>query len=496
MKDLRVREATLTRRPAKRQILTSMSKFGGFLVKLGKSLMLPIAVLPIAGLLLRLGQGDMLNIAFVAAAGDAVFNNLPVIFALGVSIGFAKESHGAAALSSFVGYVVMNAAMKSFESDLDMGVLGGVIIGASAGGFYNRFKDISLPSYLAFFGGRRFVPIVTGLTAVIYGLFFALVWPPLGKAIGDFGNWVVNSGDIGLFSWGVANRLLLPLGLHHILNTLVYFQFGDYSVIEAGVTTVKNGDLWRFFAGDPTAGSFMAGFFPVMMFGLPAAALAMISEAHKAERKATTGILMSAALTSFLTGITEPVEFAFMFLAFPLYILHAVLSGISMIIMHALDVRIGYMFSAGLFDYILNFRIGHNAWLIIPVGLVYGVVYFIVFKFAIRRWNLKTPGREEAADVPGDGPGVSAEITTRGALYLQALGGAENIRTIEACATRLRVEVNDNTGADEVALRGAGARAVVNNIKGSVQVIVGPEAELIADEIKQAIKNTSGNIKK
>ncbi|MDR1123019.1 MAG: PTS transporter subunit EIIC [Elusimicrobiota bacterium] len=469
-----------------------VSKLGALLVKLGKSLMLPIAILPIAGLLLRLGQGDMLNIAFMAEAGNAVFNNLPVIFALGVAIGFAKESHGAAALSAYVGYVVMTSGMKVLNPDLGMGVFGGIIIGVSAGGLYNKYKDISLPSYLAFFGGRRFVPIITGFAAVFYALIFNYVWPPAQDLITRFGNWVISSGEAGLFSWGFANRLLLPLGLHHILNTLVYFQFGDYSVVEAGATVVKHGDLWRFFAGDPSAGSFMAGFFPVMMFGLPAAALAMVSEAYKQNRKAAAGILLSAALTSFLTGITEPIEFAFMFLAFPLYLLHAALSGVSMVIMSLLNVKVGYMFSAGLFDYILSYNIGHNAWLVIPVGLAYGVLYFFVFKFAIRLWNLKTPGRENDAKTPVVGPDdalayakIEGISSGRAAAYLRGLGGAGNIKTLEACATRLRAEINDNGSIDEAALKAAGARAVVSNIKGSAQVIIGPEADLICDEIKK-----------
>ncbi|MDR0734200.1 MAG: N-acetylglucosamine-specific PTS transporter subunit IIBC [Elusimicrobiota bacterium] len=465
-----------------------VSKLGNILVKLGKSLMLPIAILPIAGLLLRLGQNDMLNIAFMAEAGNAVFNNLPVIFALGVAIGFAKESHGAAALSAYVGYVVMTSGMKVLNPDLGMGVFGGIIIGVTAGGLYNKYKDISLPSYLAFFGGRRFVPIITGFVAIFYALIFNYVWPPAQDMISRFGNWVISSGEIGLFSWGFANRLLLPLGLHHILNTLVYFQFGDYSVVEAGVTVVKHGDLWRFFAGDPSAGSFMAGFVPVMMFGLPAAALAMVSEAYKQNRKAAAGILLSAALTSFLTGITEPIEFAFMFLAFPLYVLHAVLSGISMVIMSLLHVRAGYMFSAGLFDYILSHNIGQNAWLVVPVGLAYGVLYFFVFKFAIRFWNLKTPGREDDSKTtvaPDAAPVCAKPEGGRAAAYLRGLGGAENIKTLEACATRLRVEINDNCKIDETALKAAGARAVVNNIKGSAQVIIGPEADLIGDEIKK-----------
>ncbi len=464
-------------------------KIGSIFSKLGKSLMLPIAVLPVAGLLLRLGQPDMLNILFMAKAGGAIFDNLPVIFALGVAVGFAKESHGAAALSAFVGYIVMTSGMKVFDENANMGVFGGIIVGITAGALYNKYKDIKLPPYLAFFGGRRFVPIVTGFAALIYALVFSFVWPPLEHLINGFGNWIIGSGNAGLFFYGFGNRLLIPVGLHHILNTLVWFQFGDYSVVEAGVNVVKHGDLWRFFAGDPTSGSFMTGFFPIMMFGLPAAALAMVSEAFAQNKKAVAGILISAALTSFLTGITEPIEFAFMFLAFPLYVVHAVLTGLSMVIMNVLGIKLGFTFSAGLFDYLLNFGISTKPLLFIPVGLAYGVLYYFLFRFVIRKWHLKTPGREDAAPEQQEQPVLAAAAadakqgTPRAVAYLAALGGTKNIKTMGACATRLRLEVFDNGAVNEPALKAAGAKGVINK-NGITQVIIGPEADLISDEIK------------
>ena len=475
---------------------------GSFFVKLGKSLMLPIAVLPIAGLLLRLGQPDLLDIAFMSAAGQAVFNNLSVIFALGVAVGFAKESHGAAAISAFVGYIVLTATLKEFDENIDMGVFGGIIIGVLAGGLYNKYKDIKLPSYLAFFGGRRFVPIVTGFSALLLAVVFSFIWPPIQSVIKGFGNWIIGSDNIGLFAYGTANRMLIPLGLHHILNTLVWFQFGDYQIIEGGLQVIKHGDLTRFFAGDPTAGAFMAGFFPIMMFGLPAGAAAMIAESYKANRKAASGILLSLALTSFLTGITEPIEFAFMFLAFPLYVLHALLTGLSMVIMNVLDVKLGFTFSAGLIDYLLNYGISTNPLILIPVGLAYSVVYFFLFRFVIRRWNLATPGREDkkenetakvqsapaaAKETPKSEPAQS-EGTERARLYLQGLGGAANIKVLGACATRLRVDINDNSLVKEDILKQAGARGVLNKMSGHVQVIIGPEADIISDEIKALIK--------
>lgn len=474
---------------------------GRGLVKLGKALMLPIAVLPIAGLLLRLGQPDLLNIAFISEAGGAVFNNLPIIFALGVAIGFADENHGAAALASFVGYVILTSALKVLDPNINMGVLGGIIVGVTAGLLYNKYKNIKLPSYLAFFGGRRFVPIATGAACLVIAGAAYFIWPPIGRVIGAFGDWTITSGNIGLFFYGLANRLLIPLGLHHILNNLVWFQFGDFMTVQNGIDTVVHGDLTRFFAKDPEAGAFMAGFFPIMMFGLPAACLAMIKTADTKRKKATAGILLSMALTSFLTGITEPIEFSFMFLAFPLYVVHAILTGLSMTVMNILGVKLGFTFSAGLFDYLLSYGLGTNAWILLPVGLVYGGVYYAVFYFVITKWKLKTPGREEEpADAPElqtAGPADAAETApaqpgapedTRGQKYLAALGGKDNIKTIDACATRLRVEVAHDDQVNADALKKLGARGVVKGAAGSVQVVIGPEADLISDEIKPYLK--------
>lgn len=469
---------------------------GGALVKLGKALMLPIAVLPIAGILLRLGQPDLLNVAFISQAGAAVFNHLPVIFSIGVAIGFAHENHGAAALAAFIGYVIMTAALEALDSNINMGVLGGILTGVIAGVLYNKYKNIKLPSYLAFFGGRRFVPIVTGAACLLAAELAYFIWPPVGRAISAFGDWTIASGNVGLFFYGLANRLLIPFGLHHILNNFVWFQFGDFTTVQNGIDTVVHGDLTRFFARDPQAGTFMAGFFPVMMFGLPAACLAMIKTADSKRKKATAGILLSMAFTSFLTGITEPIEFAFMFLAFPLYILHAVLTGLSMALMNILDVKLGFTFSAGLFDYLLSGGIGKNAWILLPVGLVYGLIYYFLFVFVITKWNLKTPGREDEPapakeEVPSQ-PQTTATPgntpLTRGQQYAQALGGKENVVTLDACATRLRLEVKNADAVDADALKQLGARGVVKNAAGSVQVVIGPEADMLCDEIKPYLK--------
>jgi len=451
--------------------------------------MLPIAVLPVAGLLLRLGQPDLLNIKWIAQAGDAIFSNLALIFAIGVAVGFAKENHGAAGLAGAIGYLVLTAVLKSINDKLDMGVLAGILCGIVAGYLYNRFKDIKLPEYLAFFGGKRFVPIITGLVCVVLGLVCGFIWPAVQTGIDWVGHELTGAGAVGLFIYGVLNRLLLVTGLHHILNSLVWFVFGSYTGADGKVVT---GDLHRFFAGDPTAGSFMTGFFPIMMFGLPAACLAMYRAARPENRKLVGGMLLSMALTAFLTGVTEPVEFTFMFLAPILYVIHAILTGISMALMSLLHVRLGFTFSAGAFDYIISYRLGTNGWMLLPVGLVYFLIYYFLFSFAIRKFNLATPGRAEASLEPSaeEVPvgGAEAPAALAGAVgFVKALGGNRNLTLVDACTTRLRLEVVDDSLVNEAALRALGARGIVRPSRNALQVVIGPQAEIVAGEIREAM---------
>ena len=356
--------------------------------------MLPIAVLPVAALLLRLGQPDLLDVPAIAAAGDAIFSNLGLLFAIGVAVGLAKREprrrgargrgrlpgrdegrqgahrraarrHGGVPGQSKELAAAAFRAKELAKLSVPVGLLSGLI----AGWAYNRYNDIRLPSYLAFFGGRRFVPIVSGIAGLVLALVFGFGWQTLEHGMDAMSQAVLDSEEIGLFAYGVLNRVLIVTGLHHIINNIAWFLLGDYN----GVT----GDLKRFFAGDPTAGAFMSGFFPVMMFGLPGACLAMYRTALPERREAVGGLLFSMALTSFLTGVTEPIEFAFMFLAPVLYAIHAVLTGIAMVLMHALDVHLGFGFSAGLFDYVLNFSLSTRPLLLIPIGLAYFALYYV-----------------------------------------------------------------------------------------------------------------------
>ena len=474
--------------------------------KLGKSLMLPIAVLPVAGLLLRLGQADLLDLPYVAAAGNAVFANLGLLFAIGVAVGLARESNGAAGLAAAVAYLVTSEGAKLLidvpAAELATAVEGeaarlaqayrdaaiaklsvpaGLLSGITAGLLYNRYADIRLPDYLAFFAGRRFVPIVSGFAALALSAVFGYGWPLLEAAMNTLSESVVEAGEFGLFLYGVLNRALIITGLHHILNNLAWFLVGDFD----GVT----GDLRRFFAGDPAAGAFMSGFFPVMMFGLPAACLAMYHSARRQRRKAVAGLLSSMALTSFLTGITEPIEFTFIFLAPLLYALHAVLTGISMALMNGLDVRLGFGFSAGLFDYLLNFTRAQNPLLLLPVGTLYFAVYYFTFRYIIVRFDLHTPGRDAEALALAPGEPAAAD---EAAAFIAALGGTGNLLDIDACATRLRLRVRDQALLDEAALKALGATAVMRPSADTVQIIVGLRADQIASAMRKSSAQTGG----
>ena len=393
----------------------------GPLQKFGRSLMLPIAALPVAALLLRLGQPDLLgadglgweNIAAViGGAGNAIFANLALLFALGVAIGVTKKADGSTALAAVVGYlvfkgvgdamspIVLGAPAEGETQELiNYGVLGGIVMGLTAGFLWGRYHRISLPPYLAFFGGRRFVPIITAFAAIAISVLLSLVYPIFDDGLTSVGTWVTENSVIGGFVYGTLNRLLIPLGLHHILNSGPWFIIGDYTASDG---TVYHGDIARFLNGDPTAGAFMTGFFPIMMFALPAAALAIYHTAKPAHKKAIGGIMLSAALTSFLTGVTEPLEFAFMFVAWPLYVIHALLTGTSLALVNALEIRDGFGFSAGLFDYVLNYGIATRPLWLVPIGLAYAAIYYFLFRAVIQKWNLRTPGREDDDEVESD----------------------------------------------------------------------------------------------
>ncbi|CAA6806656.1 MAG: PTS system, N-acetylglucosamine-specific IIA component (EC / PTS system, N-acetylglucosamine-specific IIB component (EC / PTS system, N-acetylglucosamine-specific IIC component (EC [uncultured Sulfurovum sp.] len=455
------------------------------LQKIGKALMTPIAVLPIAAILLRLGfgdipyiNGDIANIMKVA--GETVFSNLDMLFAVGIAYGLAKNNDGAAALSALVGILIAKAVYLEIDKDLNMGVFIGIIIGILAGVLYNRFHTIKPPEFLGFFGGKRFVPIITALSSIVVGVLAGYFWHYAQSGIDTFSNTIISLDEIGSFLYGTLNRLLIPLGLHHILNSVFLFQVGEYEYIKDGATLVANGDLHRFFAGDPKAGIYMAGFYVTMMFGLPAMALAIYATTAKAQRKKAGAILAGVAFTSFLTGITEPLEFLFLFIAPLLFLLHALLTGLAVASAHFLDIHHGYGFSAGFIDYIINYKLATNPLLILPLGLAFGFIYFMLSYYLIKIFKYKI--------FSDDNNDEKTKTSNEALAFIEAFGGKENIVFTDACITRLRMEVKNSNAVNDETLLKLGAKGVIKPTQTTLQVVLGTRAETVAELIKKALQ--------
>ena len=455
------------------------------LQRVGKALMTPIAVLPVAAILLRFGFGDIPFISgdianIMKVAGDAIFSNLDMLFAVGIAYGLAKNNDGAAALAGLVGILIAKAVYLQIDKELNMGVFIGIIIGILAGFLYNRFHTVKPPEFLGFFGGKRFVPIITALASILVGVIAGHYWHYAQSAIDAFSNSIIGLNEIGGFLYGTLNRLLIPLGLHHILNSVFLFQVGDYSYVKDGVTVVANGDLHRFFAGDPTAGVYMAGFYVTMMFGLPSLALAIYVTTPKEQRKKAGAILAGVALTSFLTGITEPLEFLFLFVAPLLFVAHAILTGLAVASAYLLDIHHGYGFSAGFIDYVINYKLAKNPLLILPLGLTFGFVYFVVSYYIIKifKYQIFTPDSNDKE---------SCETSNEAEAFIKALGGRENIVSTDACITRLRMQVKDSSSLDDEAFIKLGAKGVIKPNHTTIQVVLGTKAEGVAEKIKEVL---------
>lgn len=481
------------------------------LQRIGKAIMTPVSVLPAAGILVALGRWLMQNHGLLNAIGQvmnngglAVFANLSLIFAIGVAIGFTGNI-GVAALASAVGYEVMvnvldvmgkllNIKAKGIPN-IDTGVFGGIIIGLLAAKMYDRFHDTKLPPYLGFFAGKRLVPIVTAAASLIIGVAFALIWPPIQIGINKFASFATTS-PIGPAIYAAGKRALIPVGLHHVFYPPFLYQFGSFKDPATG--EILRGETARYFAGDRTAGYFMASEFPIMLFGLPAATLAMYLAAPKQRRKSIAGVMLTAAITSILTGITEPIEFSFIFVAPLLYFFHVGAAFVSGLLTKALNIRLGYTFSASLIDYVLGISNAQNGWkLFLIAGPIMAALYFVVFYFSIKAFDFKTPGRdieEDEEDKGESGATASTENNryagkdTKAAKILAALGGKDNIDTIDACITRLRLTVNDVSKVDKAALKQLGAAGILDAGGGNLQVVVGTEAEMLKDEIVKLMK--------
>ena len=470
----------------------------GLLQKIGRALMLPVAILPVAGILLGIGAANFswmpeLLSQIMAQAGGAVFGNLPLLFAVGTVLGLT-DNDGVSTLAAIVGYVVMLGTMgvmagildvetKSIMgiTSIDTGVFGGIMAGILASVMFNRFYKIKLPEYLGFFAGKRFVPIITAFGAIVLGAVLAFIWPPIGSAIKSFGNYAASGNPVTMgFAYGLVERMLIPFGIHHIWNVPFQMEMGEF-VTSTGA--VVHGDIPRFFAGDPTAG-FLAGGFLFKMFGLPAAAIAMWHSAKPENKTRVAGIMISAALTSMLTGITEPIEFSFLFVAPVLYAVHAVLAGFAFLITNFLEIKMGASFSHGLIDFALFSSIGTKSFWLIPLGLVYAAVYYVVFRFSITKFGLKTPGREEDEEMKV----TVAESSSLASSLIAAFGGAGNIKNLDACITRLRVTVNKPELVDQDSIKNLGAAGVLV-LGQNMQAIFGPKSDGIKTEMQELLSS-------
>lgn len=479
-----------------------MSVFSGafsYLQKIGKCMMLPVSVLPVAGILLGVGSANFpwlpqIVSQIMAQSGGAIFSNLPLLFAIGVAIGLT-DNDGVAALASTVGFAVFLATMgvcaklRGIETATNMGiptietgVFGGIIVGLIAASVYSRFYKVRLPDYLGFFAGKRSVPIITAFAVIVAGVILSFVWPPIGNAINVFSNWAVHGQPaLAFFIYGVVERALIPFGLHHVWNVPFFFQAGQFVDPSTGQTV--RGEIARFIAGDPTAGH-MTGGYLFKMWGLPAAAAAITLAARPENRAKIGGIMMSAALTAFLTGITEPLEFAFLFVAPVLYVIHALLAGVAYVVCILLGIKHGFTFSHGLIDYVVLFPKSTNALWLFVLGPIWGVLYFGVFSFLIRKLNLPTPGREaveEAAVVHSAGGDEFALQIVR------ALGGRSNIVNLDACITRLRVKLKDSSKVSADKLKALGAAGVVM-VGDGVQAIFGTRSDVLKTEVGDYLK--------
>ena len=485
-----------------------------YLQKLGKAMMLPVAALPICGILMGLGYalapaamgaaGATEGFAYVLGvflikAGAALIDNMAILFAIGVGVGLAKDNDGTAGLAGMVSYLMITTLLNpGTVSTIAPGMIAseinqvafakiggnafiGILAGIVGGICYNKFKGTKLPDVLAFFSGKRSVAIVTAVVSIVVAAILLFVWPVIFGGLVALGNAIVGLDAVGAGIYAFLNRLLIPTGLHHALNNVFWFDtigLGDLSAYWGAKTSADMG--W-------SVGMYMAGFFPCMMFGIPGAALAIIQTAKPGKRKNAIGIVGTAAVCAFICGVTEPFEFAFMFLAFPLYVVYAALYGIFTTIAVALGFRAGFVFSAGATDLIFSASLpaAANTWLILPLGAAAFIVFYLVFKFAITKWDLKTPGREDDQEGELKIEMASDDYTTMAQIILEGLGGKENVTSIDHCITRLRLEVKDRLLVDEKKIKSSGASGVIRPGKTAVQVVIGPKVQFVYEEFKK-----------
>ncbi|MDY4669762.1 MAG: N-acetylglucosamine-specific PTS transporter subunit IIBC [Oliverpabstia sp.] len=476
-----------------------------YLQRLGKSLMLPVACLPVAAILQGFGYwidptgwgANNVIAAFLLKGGGCLIDQMPILFAIGVAVGMSDDNDGTAGLAGLVSWIITTTLLStSVVSMLTKTAIEdvnpafgktqtqfiGILCGLIAAACYNKFKNTKLPDAFSFFSGKRCVAIVTAGASLVSSLVLFFVWPIVYTALITFGEFIMNLGAVGAGIYGFFNRLLIPFGLHHALNSVFWFDVAGINDIAKFWGNAEGGVMG-------VTGMYQAGFFPVMMFGLPAAALAMYQTAKDSKKKVVAGLLFSAAIASFLNGVTEPLEFSFMFLAPALYLVHALLTGVSCAVVALLPTRAGFNFSAGLIDWILSFKapFAQKPWMLLLIGLAFGVIYYLIFRVVIVKFNMKTPGREDDMDETKVTL-ANDDFTEIAKIVLQGVGGKENVTSIDNCITRLRLEIKDYTRVDEKVIKSAGVAGVIRPSKTSVQVIIGTKVQFVADEFKKLCK--------
>lgn len=471
-----------------------MNKLTKQLSKLGKTMLIPLTATPIAGLLARISAQDILNLPMVENAAWLVFGMMDLLFAIGAVMAYAKaKDKSIPIIASIISLSVFKSGLEYIDPSLNMGVFAGIVIGVMTAIVYNYSKEWKIPEVFIFFRGEKLVVTLAPLIAIPMAVIFSYIWIPCQIALNSFGVWIAGAGALGIFVYGLTNRLLIPVGLHHVINSYIYYELGTY-VTATG--EIVRGEIPRFLAGDPTAGLFLAMFFIPMMFGLPGVCMAMYRTAYDKYKEQVKSFMVSSALTSFVSGITEPIEFSFMFVAPQLYVLHAFFTGLSGTILYFFGVHLGMSFNFCVIDYIINYSIGTRSWIIIPVGIAFFFIYFFSFRYIIEKNDLQTPGRQENQNFDDIILEQELQIELGHSKYqymakklLENVGGKENVLDIECCTTRLRLDLIDASIVDEENIKKTGAKGIMRYSDTEIQIIIGSDVNRIAKEMKELIDN-------
>lgn len=463
------------------------------LSKLGKAMLIPVVAMPVAGLLSRLGQPDLLNMDVLKIASDVIFGNLDLLFAVGCILAYTNsKDKSSAVLAGVLSVMVFRQSLSFFDENMSMGVFAGIVSGISTATIYNKSKDWKVPSMFSFFAGEKLAITLGPIFSIILAYAFSIIWPPIESVLDQFAMGLGSMGILGVFLFGFLNRILIPTGLHHVFNAYIFYELGTYTTANG---TVVTGEMSRFLAGDPSAGAFLVMFYVIMVFGIPGVAAAMYKTAYPENKEEVKGLANSGSLTSILAGVTEPIEFSFMFISPLLYFIHSVFTGLAGAILYLFNSRLGFAFGFNIIDLVLNWKMGNNVIYIIPVGIAFFFLYYFTFKTIILKKDLKTPGRTE--ELSEDMDETSLKLTHSNYTYmakkiLQNLGGAENIANAENCVTRMRLEIKDIDLINEDNIKKTGAKGIVKVNKNNIQIIIGTDVVHVMKEFNDLL-NLSDN---